>query len=88
MANKQPEYGFRLAGEAVRPGAVGPTPSLVGSIPQIPLAAKRGMARVAPPEENPRLVQIRKKMQDQIKPTRQEQAAVQRSAFMNYKDLL
>jgi hypothetical protein len=46
------------------------------------------MARVAPDEDNPRLAQIRKKMQEQTAPTRQEKAAVQKSAFMNYKDLL
>jgi len=88
MAEKQPEYGFRLAGEAMRPGVNVNAPAVTGLIPRIPLAAKRGMARVAPDEDNPRLAQIRKKMQEQTAPTRQEKAAVQKSAFMNYKDLL
>ena len=88
MAEKQPEYGFRLAGEAMRPGVSANTPAIAGLLPRIPLAAKRGMARVAPEENNPRLVQIRKKMQEQTAPTRQEKVAIERSAFMNYKDLL
>lgn len=88
MAEKQPEYGFRLAGEAMRPGVNVNAPAVTGLIPRIPLAAKRGMARVAPEENNPRLSRIRKKMQEQTAPTRQEEVAVQKSAFMNYKDLL
>lgn len=88
MADKQPEYGFRLAGEAMRPGMNAGAPAVTGLIPRIPLAAKGGMARVTPDENNPRLAQIRKKMQEQTAPTRQEKVAQQRSAFMNYKDLL
>lgn len=88
MAEKQLEYGFRLAGEAMRPAVGANSTAVTGLIPRIPLAAKGGMARVAPEETNPRLIQIRKKMQDQTAPTRAERVAVERSAFMNYKDLL
>lgn len=88
MAEKQPEYGFRLAGEAMRPGVGAGATAVTGVIPRIPLAAKGGMARVAPEETNSRLIQIRKKMQDQTAPTQAERVAVERSAFMNYKDLL
>jgi hypothetical protein len=40
MTEKQPEYGFRLAGEAMRPGVNVNAPAVTGFIPQIPLAAK------------------------------------------------
>ena len=90
MAGKQADYGFRLAGEAVGPGAVAPrgATNFLAAVPRIPLAREQGMARVAPEESDPRLVTIRDRLKNKTAPTNQENRAIVQSAFINYKDLL
>ena len=90
MAEKKADYGFRLAGEAFGSESAAPrgTANFLAAVPRIPLAKDRGMARVAPEEQDRRLTAIRDRLKKKTDPTRQEKRAVERSAFINYKDLL
>ena len=90
MAEKKADYGFRLAGQAVGPGAVSPrgANNFASRVPRIPLAREQGMRRIAKEEQDPRLVTIRDRLRKKTDPSNQERRAIVRSAFMNYKDLL
>lgn len=90
MVEKNFDYGFRLAGEAFGSASAASRGSgnFLAAIPKIPLAKDRGMTRVSPDENNPRLATIRDRLKKKTDPTNQERRAVEQSAFINYKDLL